>query len=59
MQLDMFESEGETLARELALIKEQVGSVRRGLFARHGELVKLMEQLESRLEKIEKKEGTK
>jgi hypothetical protein len=64
IQLDFFQEEqkdSHEILRELAFVKElakstheSAGKVRRGIFARHGELAKMYLELSSRLEVIER-----
>jgi hypothetical protein len=57
IQLDFFENndcEIVKLKQEFAAIKESTNKVRRGLFARHGELSKLYLELNDRLSVLER-----
>jgi len=53
MQLDLFEKDEIKLLREeLKKVKDSSDSVRRGIFARHGELAKLYLALKEDLESL-------
>lgn len=55
VQLDLFEdNEVVLLRKEMQFVKENNEKVRRGLFARHGELAKLYIELDHRLGILEK-----
>jgi hypothetical protein len=47
MQMDQYES-------ELQSLRHQIGNVRRGLFARHGELVKMYLENKEELENLKR-----
>jgi hypothetical protein len=57
-QLDFFkseeESEIEALRKEIGAVKNSSDKVRRGLFARNGELTKIVNDLQQRLAIIER-----
>lgn len=57
IQYDLFEArptEIEELRIELAAVKESNGKVRRGIYAKHGELAKLYIELHNRLDILER-----
>lgn len=55
VQLDLFEeNEMVLLRKQINLMKESSEKVRKGLFARHGELAKLYIELDHRLGIIER-----
>ena len=56
VQLKLFEetSEIDMLRAELAEVKARSENVRRGLFARHGELAKLYVELKDELDEIKR-----
>jgi hypothetical protein len=58
IQLDFLRSAEECeiieLRRQIAAIHESTGKVRRGIFAKHGELMKRQMELEGRLQHIER-----
>lgn len=55
IQLDLFEDNEMVLLRnEIQRVRESTDKVRKGLFARHGELAKLYVELDHRLGIIEK-----
>ena len=56
IQLDFFEkkSDLEVLREELRKVKESNDKVRKGMFARHGELAKMYIELHNRLEILER-----
>lgn len=54
LELDFFKSENEVMMDKLDSIKESSDRVRKGIFAKHGELVKKYMDLSDRLEIIER-----
>jgi hypothetical protein len=56
IQLDFFEekTKEDSLMEEMKLVKASCDKVRKGLFARHGELAKMYLDLSDRLSIIEK-----
>jgi len=56
VQLDLFDQKTseELIHEQLKLVKESSDKVRRGIFAKHGELAKMYLELHCRLEVIEK-----
>jgi hypothetical protein len=58
VQLDFFktaeESEIEALRKQIAAVKASSDKVRRGMFARHGDLTKIVLDLQERLAVIER-----
>lgn len=54
IQLDLFNkyTEEELLREEIRLLKNQIGNVRKGLFARHNQLAKEFMRLREELEVI-------
>lgn len=54
LELDFFKSENEVMMDKLDSIKESSERVRKGIFAKHGELVKKYMDLSDRLEIIER-----
>lgn len=59
MQLDMFLSETDIIKEELEKQKKELSNVRRGLFARHNELAKVMLELQEELNNIKNFVGYK
>jgi predicted nucleic acid-binding protein len=58
IQLNMFESEGETALIAVSVLKEQIDSMRRKLFAKIGEQEKEIEFLSLQIQMlIEEKDG--
>lgn len=58
IQLDLFRSSEEceiiAMRAEIKRIEESTGKVRRGIYAKHGELAKRQMELESRMQVIER-----
>jgi len=58
VQLDIFktseQAEKDTLIKQFLDVKKSADAVRRGLFARHNEVAKIVRDLSDRLEIIEK-----
>ncbi len=56
IQLDFFEPKDdlELLKDELQLVKESTNKVRKGIFARHNEIAKMLLDISIRLEVIER-----
>lgn len=53
IQLNLFKSQDEVFVDEIIQTKEQLGSLRRGIFARYDRLLKKVEKMEKRLKNIE------
>jgi len=53
VQLELFpKTEIEQLREELSKVKKELGNVRRGIFSRHNEILKLIVELRSDLDTI-------
>lgn len=52
VQLDLFETEIDYRTEEIKLIKASMDKVRRGLFARHGELAKQFVQQQKEIDEL-------
>ncbi len=59
MQLDLFQDPVTTLTNELDTQRKMLENVRRGLFARHNELAKLVMALKEEIEEIKSRMGKK
>lgn len=57
-QLDFFETKEQSLIKEIRqhfeLVKESSNNVRKGIFARHNEILKKINDVSNRLELLEK-----
>lgn len=52
MQYDLFLSEAEMLKEEIAKVKTELGNTRRGLFARHGEMGKMILAMRKEIDEL-------